>query len=177
LHGTIRVINQGLPKTWRANDDVAAANARARREAVRVLGLLAVCRLPAWRGDVAAVSDMSDMSDIGASPTRRGGDPAAWFAPRAEALDAASQDVVDAALSGFAATAGSDVVDESGGEKANLVTNDVAASDSRAGATDDDDDDGFPGEWPGARSRTRCPKPSTRSRPPRAVGRRRRRRG
>ena len=155
MHGTIRVINQGLPKTWRANDDVAAANARARREAVRVLGLLAVCRLPAWRGDVAAghvaaVSDMSDMSDIGASPTRRGGDPAAWFAPRAEALDAASQDVVDAALSGFAATAGSDVVDESGGEKANLVTNDVAASDSRAGATDDDDDDGFPGEWPGA---------------------------
>ncbi|EEH50984.1 uncharacterized protein MICPUCDRAFT_23802 [Micromonas pusilla CCMP1545] len=78
--------SRGLPKTWRANDDVAAANARARREAVRVLGLLAVCRLPAWRG-----------------------------------------------------------------EKANLVTNDVAASDSRAGATDDDDDDGFPGEWPGAK--------------------------
>ena len=37
--------SRGLPRTWKATDDVAAANRRAQREAVRVLGLLAVSRL------------------------------------------------------------------------------------------------------------------------------------
>ena len=34
--------SRGLPKTWRANDDVAKANALAQREAARVLALVAV---------------------------------------------------------------------------------------------------------------------------------------
>lgn len=37
--------SRGLPKTWRANDDVAKANALAQREAARVLALVAVSRL------------------------------------------------------------------------------------------------------------------------------------
>ena len=37
--------SRGLPKTWRASDDVARANALAQREAARVLALVAVSRL------------------------------------------------------------------------------------------------------------------------------------
>ena len=37
--------SRGLPKTWRAVDDVAKANATAQREAARVLALVAVSRL------------------------------------------------------------------------------------------------------------------------------------
>lgn len=42
--------SKGLPRVWKASDDVAAANRKAQREALRVLGLLCVLRL---RGDAS----------------------------------------------------------------------------------------------------------------------------
>jgi len=48
--------SRGLPRTWKASDDVAAANRRAQREAVRVLGLLAVSRLGTAGEDQATPS-------------------------------------------------------------------------------------------------------------------------
>ena len=43
--------SKGLPRTWKAADDVGAANRKAQREALRVLGLLCVLRLDGGEGD------------------------------------------------------------------------------------------------------------------------------
>jgi len=77
--------SRGLPRTWKATDDVAAANRRAQREAVRVLGLLAVSRL-------RKPGQMSD-GDPGGTPSSE----------RTEQKNAETQarrrDAIDAALS------------------------------------------------------------------------------
>ena len=72
--------SRGLPRTWKATDDVAAANRRAQREAVRVLGLLAVSRL-------------------GEDPG--GGTPGSERTERDAEVQARRRDAIDAALSTF----------------------------------------------------------------------------